>query len=501
MKQLKSKIESLREKGKEFSVLYVEDEEMLREKVGAFFKKFFTNVVTAVDGRDGLEKYTQNRYDIVVTDIQMPNMSGLELIKEIRKQSEYQEIIVTSAYTDSMYMTECIELGVTGYIIKPIVFEQILSILNQSIYKLTAFHENEMYKHNLEKLVEQRTKTVVNLQNEQVENYQHAILSLVKMTEARDSYTGGHSERVAIYSRDIAKAMNLSEKECNIIYEAGILHDIGKIITPDAILLKPGRLTRDEYILIQDHVTAGYNILSEIPMYHDLAYIVHAHHERMDGSGYPRGIKADEIPLLSKIMMVADAFDAMTTNRIYKPRKSLQEALDELEKYSGVWYDKDVVEAAIKVLKVVELDNSINQIPASHIDDERFAYFYKDSLTKIYNHNYFDFILQKNKEDKKALCLNIFYLKNFSLYNKKHGWGEGDVFLQKFSDYLKKTYPDAIFFRIFGDDFAMLSQEHLEVDINVVNSIELFRSNELYCEHRHYHINEVDINSYKDLQD
>lgn len=498
---LKTKLASLKEKAENFSLLYVEDEEILREGISTFLNKIFTKLDLASNGEEGLKKYTQNRHDIVITDIQMPKMDGLEMTSRIKEIYEKQEIIVISAYTDPDYFTRSIELGVTGYIIKPIDFYQILKTLEQSIEKLSAFRQNEIYKTNLEAMVQERTQTVLNLQKNQVLNYKQAIHSLVIMVEARDAYTGGHSQRVAEYSRDIAKAMALSDEECEMIYEAGILHDIGKIVTPDAILLKPSKLTDDEYSLIQEHVTTGYKILSEIPMYSELAQIIYAHHERLDGGGYPRGLKGDEIPLAARIMAVADSFDAMTTRRVYKAMKSIEEAIEELKKYSNVWYDAEVIEYATDVLSSVNLDKHVRQEPASHIDDERFAYFYKDPLTHLYNHYYLDYILQNNQYAKQYLCLNALYIKNFSAYNKKYGWDEGDKVLQGFSNYLKSEFPNLKIFRIFGDDFVLLCKKHFEIDIDKINSLDLLKRNNLHCEHKHFNLREPTLISYKSLQE
>jgi GGDEF domain-containing protein len=286
-----------------------------------------------------------------------------------------------------------------------------------------------------------------------------------------------------------------------MIYESGILHDIGKIITPDAILLKPNQLTDNEYSLIKDHVTAGYNILHEIPMYHELAKIVHAHHEHCDGSGYPKGLKGDEIPLASRIMAVADAFDAMTTRRVYKAKKTIEQAIEELEKYSDVWYDKKVIESAKEIFKSVDLKNNAEQLPNTFIDDERFAYFYKDPLTNLYNNYYLDFILQSNINSEKNLYLNILYMKDFSKYNKEYGWSEGDVVLRSFSEYLRLEYPHHQLFRIFGDDFVLLSDKDIKMDIDKINSIPLFNTNGLSCGIKYYDLQNMSIHSFKDLQD
>ena len=244
---IKTKVELLQSKAKDLHILYVEDEQNLREKTAAFFGKIFAHIDIAVDGKDGLDMYLNNTYDIVITDILMPRMNGLEFISNIRKHNQKQEIIIISAYTELSYLTESIKLGVTGYLIKPLNFQDTLNMIEQSLDKLQAFREVEMYKTSLEDMVAKRTKEIVELKNLQIVNYEYAVNSFVKMMERRDTYTSGHSERVAKYSRKIAKELGYTEKECDLIYEAGIVHDIGKIMTPDSILLKPGKLTEEEY--------------------------------------------------------------------------------------------------------------------------------------------------------------------------------------------------------------------------------------------------------------
>jgi len=497
---LKQKVESLKEKTRGFSILYVEDETGLRNKATHFLNKIFENVETASNGAEALEKFLHDSYDIVLTDMLMPIMNGLELIENIRQHSEKQEVIVLSADTDSETLSKCIQLGVTGYLIKPIDFNQVLTVLDQSIDKLNAFRENEVYKTQLESLVHERTEKVLLLQDEQISNYNHAIRSLVKMIEGRDTYTGGHSERVALYSLKIAEAMGYSPEECDLIYQAGILHDIGKITTPDAILLKPGKLSKNEYSLIKNHVNAGYDILSEVPMYSKFVDIIYAHHEHYDGSGYPRFLKGDEIPMAARIMAVADAFDAMTTGRIYKSRKTSVEAVAELKELSGVWYDPKVIESALKVFQSIDIVEDISQEPTSDIDHERFAYFYKDPLTHLYNHDYLDFVLRKSKDRDEKICLHLINIKNFTCYNQKNGWSEGDVFLTNFSAYLESEFPNFQIFRIFGDDFALLSTLHQEMDVDKINALPLLTENALYCEHHHIDLPKTEITSYQDLQ-
>jgi len=499
--EIKESIQTLVKEAKGVSLLYVEDEKELQNRMLAFFSKIFTRIDTADDGKEALEKYQKNHYDIIITDIVMPKMDGLELIKHIHAKNNKQEIIITSAYSDLSYLMESIKLGITGYLIKPLDFQDIIGVLEQSIDKINLRHENETYKKNLEHMLQKRSSEVLELKNRQILNYEYAINSFVKMIERRDTYTGGHSERVARYSRLIAQELGLSVDECDTIYQAGILHDIGKIITPDSILLKPGKLTENEYALIQEHVAVGYEILSEVPMYKHLAHIVHTHHERYDGSGYPKGLKGKEIPLAARIMILADTFDAMTTSRIYKVRKSVSEALKEIKKLSGIWYDPDIIESATKVLSLVDIDKEITQDPNNSIEDERFAYFFKDPLTGVYNHNYLDFILHKKRDEKSFLCFHIIYIKKFSAYNKEHGWSEGDIFLSSFGTYLLTEFKDSQVFRIFGDDFLILNETHKEIDIEKINASPLLQKNKLHCESKHIDLHKSIFNSYRDLQD
>lgn len=500
MEIIKHQVELLKEKAKKFTILYVEDELKLREKATAFLNKIFPNVETAANGAEALDKYKDHTYDIVITDILMPKMNGIELIENIKSLNPKQEIIVLSADTDSEILSTCIQLGVTGYLIKPIDFNQVLTVLDISIEKLSAFRENEQYKTQLESMVNERTEKVLQLQEQMVSNYDNAIHSLVKMIEGRDTYTGGHSERVAQYSRMIADAMGCEKEESDLIYQAGILHDVGKITTPDAILLKPGALNDHEYALIKNHVSAGYEILSGVPMYENLVDIIYAHHEHYDGSGYPRFLKGEDIPFGARIMSIADAFDAMTTGRVYKSKKTVAEALIELKKLSGIWYDPRIVDTAIEVLQSITIENDVSQDPSTYIDDERFAYFYKDPLTHLYNHDYLDFLLRKSKENNEYVCLNLINLKNFTAYNREAGWDKGDQILVQFSTYLKTTFSDFQIFRIFGDDFALLSSYHRTIDTDTLNALTFLAENGLYCEHKHLDLPHEGINSYKDLQ-
>ena len=448
----------------ELRVLYVEDDISIQASMVRYLKRFFPTVIYANNGLEGLEIFKNDTFDLIITDLSMPIMNGIDMIEKIKQTNPEQAILITTAHTQFEYMFQAIKLGVDGYVIKPFDFEQLNSELYKIVEKIKKFAENEEYQKHLQEMVDKKTSELTRIMHYQSDNYEKTLISMVEMIEERDTYTAGHSKRVAMYSKKIAEQMGLDEKECTKIYQAGILHDIGKVATPDAVLLNPKDLNEIEYKLIQEHVEVGFKLLNHIPMFESLSEIVHSHHERYDGKGYPRGLKADEIHPLARIMTVADSFDAMTTSRIYKARKSVQEALKELSLLKAQQFHPDVVESAVIALKDVEIDENITQIPKTKLEEERFAYFYKDRLTDAYNQNYLEVVLMKNAYAKEFKHLYILLVKHFSRYNKEAGWDMGDEFLHTIATYLNNSFEGSLVFRIFGDDFVLLSKEEVQLD-------------------------------------
>jgi putative nucleotidyltransferase with HDIG domain len=444
-------IQELKDYSGALNILYVEDDKELHEAVLRYLTKLFKSVESAYDGEEGLQKYCEGKFDIVLSDIKMPKLSGIEMIKEIKALNSEQEVIIISAHAETGYFMDAIHLNVSEYIIKPIDYAQMKKVLFKVARRLHAFKENLRYHTELEKLVSEKTKSLT-------DNYEQTLRAMVEMIEVRDSYTGGHSERVARYSRAIAQEMGLSQEECSLIYRAGMLHDIGKVTTPDSILLKPGKLSEREFLLIKDHVTVSHHLLSQIPMYKTISEIVLHHHEHYDGAGYPQGLSGKDIPLLSQIMIIADAFDAMTTNRIYKGRKSLEEAIEEMQLCSGKQFDPAVVPFACRALGRMDISHDISQLPKSTMEKERFSYFFRDSLTDMYNKDYLDFFLQQGIAGSRYKACACF-LKNFSQYNSKHGWDKGSELLKRFAQFLQTRYSEAMVFRVQGDDFILLFDE------------------------------------------
>lgn len=328
-------------------------------------------------------------------------------------------------------------------------------------------------------------QAVAYLESERTENYEETILSFANMIDHRDTYTAGHTLRVAHYCQLIALEMGYDEEEIEILKKAAILHDIGKIATPDSVLLKPGKLTESDYDLIKLHATAGFEMLSQVKMYHELAEIIHQHHERHDGQGYPIGLRGDEIHPFSRIMSVADAFDAMTTNRIYKPRKELDEVLEELSSLKGIQFHPAVVDAALKVLQDISIITSIDQLPVTELERKRFAYFFNDKLTGLYNENYLQIILQNNLQCFEYTCINTFHPINLQEYNKRAGWEQGNSFLQKFAEELRRGYQDSLIFRAFGNDFIVLAKTHNEIPRESIETFNSIRETEMNIVVRH----------------
>jgi light-regulated signal transduction histidine kinase (bacteriophytochrome)/GGDEF domain-containing protein len=323
-------------------------------------------------------------------------------------------------------------------------------------------------------------KKILDMEEEKSVHFNELLESLVDMIEKRDAYTAGHNRRVAQYCIIIAEQMGFSEADRTQLYDAAILHDIGKVVVPDTILLKPGRLSKKEYELIQTHLDAGYEILKKISYYVPLAQIMQHHHEKYDGSGYPLGLSGDKIPLASHIMIVADALDAMTSNRIYQARKSIEEAIDEIVLYRGIWYHPDVVDAAVKVFENLEHDPTTTQMPLTALEKARFSYYFKDALTDVYNESYLKMIINK-------LVPDIFYpqfilaeITKMTEYNNTFGWHAGDNYIRQISHKLQQLLPSERIFRVFGDDFIIGCQS-LEEAHEYLRKIENADLPELRC--------------------
>jgi putative nucleotidyltransferase with HDIG domain len=341
-----------------------------------------------------------------------------------------------------------------------------------------------MHSHKQQSILRQ-------METDRILNYEETILAFVNIIEQRDTYTAGHTIRVAEYCKKIASVLTIAPEEIKKLERAAILHDIGKVATPDSVLLKPGKLTSLEYDLIKQHAYAGFDMLSKIDMYKDLAEIIRFHHVHYDGKGYPQTDNPDDVPFLSHIMAVADAFDAMTTTRIYRPKRSIADALNEIEQRSGSQFHPKVVAATLIALKDT-LIVTTTQTPSNELEQKRFSYFFCDSLTDLYNENYLKIVLANN-ENKYTVGIACF-LGNFSTYNRNHGWDSGNQLLIDLAKTIRDHYPEALVFRYHGDDFILLFAHQTEVDNSFLENMPLLKDKGITITLNHYNLKE-DTNS------
>lgn len=298
------------------------------------------------------------------------------------------------------------------------------------------------------------------------------ITTIANTIDAKDEYTKGHSKRVSEYSAAIARELGCSEKEIQDISSIALLHDIGKIGVPDNVLNKPGKLTQEEYQLMKQHTVIGAEILKDIDMLPGIDIGAKYHHERYDGKGYPDGLKGEEIPFIARIIAVADAYDAMTSNRVY--RKHLDEAkvMTELKNGIGNQFDPQAARALIRLLEEKRLQNISPDTDDSEMDgvsrilsrvmelrEEQFAEKrIMDELTGVYNRSYGERLLQEAAEQEKG-CFMLFDLDHFRAVNDHSGFVTGDAFLKIVTSCIKHISPNVLISRFGGDDFAAFSSD------------------------------------------
>lgn len=294
------------------------------------------------------------------------------------------------------------------------------------------------------------------------------VKSLVRGIEIRDSYTRGHSERVAFFSKRIAQTMGLSSKEVEAIYIAGLLHDIGKIGIPDSILLKPGRLSKEEYEIIKLHPILSYELLKHVDVLKNSLPGIKYHHERWDGTGYPEGLKGKKIPLQARILAVADSFDAMTSDRIYRKGISKLEALKELKKLAGKHYDPEIVENALHVLLNEEppktMDDYISADIFSTIEERRLDYYLRDHLTGVFNRNALELAYKIARDRFGQFTAFTIDIKELREINVREGWEKGDRILKRTVEILLSNLRNSVIVRYSGDNFLIFYPEIKDVE-------------------------------------
>jgi len=321
----------------------------------------------AKNGAKALAYLETNKPDLILLDVMMPEIDGFEVCTKIKANPLLKdvEVIFITALSDAKYIARGFEIGAVDYITKPFKAAEVKARV-QTHMSLKKMKE-ALSDQNI--ILEDQVK---NKTTELQEMFNATVGGMALMAESRDPYTAGHQHRVAQYASDIAKNMGLPDDQVETIRLSGLLHDIGKIRTPVSILNRPGKLFKAEWELIKTHPVVGFKVLKQIPFPWPIAEIVYQHHERIDGSGYPRGLKGDKILLEARIIAVADVIEAISSHRPYRPAMSIESALNEVKSQKGKLFDETVVDSFLKnshdihldpppIIEHIRIENALNE--------------------------------------------------------------------------------------------------------------------------------------------
>lgn len=331
-------------------ILIVDDEVEITEILADLLSEEY-ECLKAASAEDALACLREREFQLIISDITMPGMSGLEMIPHIKKLYPQTVVVMISGMQTVESAIGALRLGAFDYLMKPFDLRQVEAVVKRALEYHDLVVAKQRYENHLEELVEQRTAELDQALNSLEDAYRATLKALTTALETRDSETHGHSERVVTYSLRLGREYGLSSEEMKSLEFGSLLHDIGKIGVPDSILRKPGKLTEEEWVRMREHPLHGQQILRGIEFLQGAARVVAQHHERWDGSGYPNGLRAEEIDICARIFAVADAFDAITSDRVYRRGKPYEAAAKELDDWAERQFDPKVVEAFHRVPK------------------------------------------------------------------------------------------------------------------------------------------------------
>lgn len=345
-------------------ILIVDDEKSIRLTLTELLQREGYKTLAVPDALLALEMMDQQSFDVILTDIIMPRMSGMELAARIREKDPAVQIIVMTGEPTVETATQAVQSSVNDYLVKPVNKETLLRTVGNAVRlktvhddRITLLEQNQVYQRDLEAMVTARTQELQRA-------LQGIILLISTVIESRDPYTAGHQRRVGNLAAAIAAKMCLDNRTIDNLRTIGYIHDVGKIAIPVEILAKPGKLSDLEMQMIRTHSQQGYEMLTRVSLPDFFAETIYQHHERLDGSGYPRGLRGREIMPETNIIVVADVVEAMMSHRPYRPALGLPTALEEIRSKAGLLYQPEVVRACIELLEVdqISIDDTEHEI-------------------------------------------------------------------------------------------------------------------------------------------
>jgi putative nucleotidyltransferase with HDIG domain len=331
-------------------ILVVDDEPEIRDVLCELLGSDY-DCTPASSAEEALTLLSESQFNLIISDIMMAGMSGLEMIPHVLRVSPDTVVLMISGVQTIESAIKALRAGAFDYIMKPFDLRQVEVAVKRAIETCELRAAKRRYENHLEDLVEQRTAELDEALVSVEAAYRSTLKALAHALETRDAETHGHSERVVTYSLRLGRELNLGKDQLKALEFGSLLHDIGKIGVPDAILRKPAKLNSEEWVKMREHPVQGQQILREIKFLEGAAKVVAQHHEKWDGSGYPFGLRDNEIDMNARIFAVADAFDAMTSDRVYRAGRPYEAAAAELDRCSNQQFDPQVVDAFHRVPK------------------------------------------------------------------------------------------------------------------------------------------------------
>jgi putative nucleotidyltransferase with HDIG domain len=353
-------------------ILVVDDEDAIREIVSSMLAAANYKTRQASSGLKALALLDAGEeFELMLSDLMMADLDGIGLLESTKERYPDMPVVMVTAVHDIQVALAAIRNGAYDYLLKPFEREQLLATVRRALENRRLKMENRKYQTELESLVDARTQQLQIAMADLERSYGMTLEALGGALDLKDAETEGHSRRVTVFTIAIARAMGLPKDQIDVIARGAFLHDIGKMAIPDAILRKPGKLDPDEVTIMREHCYHGYQILKKIPFLKEAAEIVYAHQEHYDGSGYPRQLKGEEIPLGARIFAGADTLDAITSDRPYRGKRSIAEAREEIKIWSERQFDPEVVEMFLSMPEKIwpdlrkEIDSQVNRFAYS----------------------------------------------------------------------------------------------------------------------------------------